>query len=96
MATVKFLPSGRTVDVNAGTNVLKVAREVGLTTLDCCRLRPVCGACKISVIEGQDALNPLGDVERQYCKEQGYLPYQRLACLTKIAKDAEIWVEIEK
>lgn len=95
MATIKFVPSESKVVIEEGRTLLSAAREAGLTNTRCCGLRPICGACKVSVIEGAEALSRMGEKETEFCRRNGFLPYQRLGCLAKVKDDSEIWVAWE-
>lgn len=96
MAMIKFVPTESHLVVGEGTTLLSAARAAGITETRCCGMKPICGACRVSVIEGERALNGMGELEKAFCKERGFLPYQRLGCLAKVKGDAEIWVEWKK
>ena len=95
MAKVKFLPFEILVDVDEDDSLLTVAQKAGLTDVQCCGMNPLCGKCKVSIVEGEEALSPMRAKEEEYCRANGFLPYQRLGCVSLVRKDRELWVELD-
>lgn len=96
MAKIKFLPSDLLVETAEGESLLTAARKAGITDVECCGMNPLCGECKVSIIDGETVLTEARTKELEYCRKNGFLPYQRLGCLARICKDGEVWVELER
>ncbi len=72
---VKFLPVGRTVEIDSGTTLIRAARKAGLHINASCGGAGVCGKCRVLLKEGNvdggisDKLSPqdLNDGFRQAC-----------------------------
>jgi len=94
---VTFLPLESTTPASEGDSLLFLAQKIGATWVECCGMNPLCGKCKVSVVEGEESLTTMRNKEFDYAKENGFLPYQRLGCLACIQKDdeSEVWVELE-
>lgn len=92
MPRVSFLPSGAAALVSAGTTLLDAAIEAGVTRVHCCGMAPPCGRCRVTVIEGDDALTTPGAQESALLLERHFLPGQRFGCLASVYGNVEIEV----
>lgn len=96
MPKVKFLPLDITIEVDSYDSLLSAAQKAGLTSVECCGMNPLCGECKVSIVDGEGSLTAARAKELEYCKSRGFLPYQRLGCLARIVGNDELWVELER
>ena len=94
---IKFLPTERTVEAREEESLLSIAQRAGLTSVECCGMNPLCGKCKLSVLEGEEMISKMRVKEIEYAKENGLLPYQRLGCLARLLEGNEttLCVELE-
>lgn len=90
------MPFELDVEAQENESLLSIAQKAGLTDVQCCGMNPLCGKCKVSVLEGEGGLSPIRSKELEYCRENGFLPYQRLGCLARVLNVQEIWIELER
>jgi len=77
---VRFLPSGRTLRVTPGTNLLEAACEVGLPIAQACSGEALCGRCAVLLLSGDRGVAPETALERQAKRRNRVAPELRLAC----------------
>jgi uncharacterized 2Fe-2S/4Fe-4S cluster protein (DUF4445 family) len=104
-ASVAFAPSGKRGDFPLGTDLLTVARALGVDLDSVCGGRGICGRCavdpsfgahaKLGIAMGPDSLSPVGDAERRYATKRGLVVGRRLACQTRLCGDAALDVPPE-
>ncbi len=85
-AKVTFLPSGRTIEVPAGTTIYKAAVEAGAELNSVCGGKGKCGKCRVQV-HGKyelDHIHPLSPEEL----ESGSF----LACATRVGGDVRVFI----
>lgn len=92
MPRVSFQPKGVAAVVSEGTTLLDAAIEAGVTRVHCCGMAPPCGRCRVTVIEGEDALSAPGSQESVLLRERHFLSGQRFGCLTSVHGNVEIEV----
>jgi len=79
---VKFEPSGITVAVSSGTDLLEAARRAGIPLPSTCNGQRECGECRLIVSAGQ--VSPLTSEEIEILNEEERNRGVRLACCTRI------------
>jgi uncharacterized 2Fe-2S/4Fe-4S cluster protein (DUF4445 family) len=89
---ITFLPEGKTVDVEAGTTLMKAAEQAGVYINTLCGGKGVCGRCRVQVTNGKiradkHSISLLSKEEIL----QGYV----LACQAKVDSDLEILIPPE-
>jgi uncharacterized 2Fe-2S/4Fe-4S cluster protein (DUF4445 family) len=89
---ITFLPEGKTVDVEAGTTLMKAAEQAGVYINTLCGGKGVCGRCRVQVTNGKiradkHSISLLSKEEIL----QGYV----LACQTKVVSDMETLIPPE-
>ena len=89
-ARIRFLPSGKTAWVPAGTTLLAAAREAGLPMASACGAHGLCARCGVRVLAGAEALSPEQDDERRAKARNRIDPAQRLACRARVSGDVEL------
>ena len=86
--TVTFLPSGRSVNIQVGTTLIRAARQAGLHINASCGGNGVCGKCRVKIGEGivagglSDKLS-LEDVRKGY----------RQSCTAFVTGDTVVYIE---
>jgi adenylate cyclase len=88
--TVRFLPSGRSVSVLRGTDLLHAGLEAGLGIASSCSGYGVCAACLVVILEGLARLTPIDEVERAALVRRKARPDQRLACMARVRGDVTV------
>ena len=80
--TIKLLPIGKTLEVNAGTPLIDVLHEFGIEFP--CGGKGTCGSCKIKLLSGEIAIDP---VQQQKLDKLKLDNNWRLACYCKAETD---------
>lgn len=88
MPIITFQPSGKTIDVPAGTELLEAARKANIEIELPCGSKGTCGKCIVRILPGKINSDSLG-VLSESAVARGYA----LACKTKVL-DAPVTVEI--
>lgn len=88
MPLVTFEPSGETIEVKAGTELLTAARQAGVSIDSPCGGKGTCGKCMVRIISGQVDTDSIG-VLSQSSLADGFV----LACKSKL-KDVDVCVEV--
>lgn len=88
--SVTFQPHNRTVEVEAGTSLIRVAMNAGIHINASCGGEGVCGKCRIIQEQGELA-NGTSDRLSEEDLANGY----RLACLAKVVDDVTIRIPVE-
>ena len=90
---VKVVINGVVYEVNRGTNLLEVFRELGIPIRASCGGLGLCGSCKVRILRGY--LNPPSESEVKLLRdliEEGW----RLACRVRVTSDLELEVPIPR
>jgi uncharacterized 2Fe-2S/4Fe-4S cluster protein (DUF4445 family) len=88
MPIIKFKPSGKTIEMPAGTELLEAARKAGIKIDSPCGGKGTCGKCIVQILSGNVDSDSLG-VLPQSSVADGYV----LACKTKILNE-DVTVEV--
>jgi ferredoxin len=83
MATITFMPSGETFEVEDGTTILLAAVRNGLQLRHDCT-EAICGTDKVKVIAGNEHLSEKDDNEELTLTMLNAAPDNRLACVARI------------
>ena len=81
---ITFQPSGRWIDVPAGTRLFDAVCRAGLPIATSCQAEGLCGRCGLEVLAGAEHLSVLGAEEARVRRAQGVPAALRLACLTTV------------
>jgi adenylate cyclase len=87
---VRFLPSGRTLRVTPGTNLLEATRAAGLPIAQACSGESLCARCAVLVLRGGAGIPPETEQERQAKRRNRVAPQLRLACQLVPIADVEV------
>lgn len=80
---IRFLPSGREVDIARGAHLTAAAVRAGVAIVHDCDGQGVCGTCRVRVEAGADRLSPIDPRERLQLGpevDHGW----RLCCLVRV------------
>lgn len=92
MPTVRFLPSGATAEVAAGTTLFDAGAKVQAGIDTACVGKGTCGLCRVRVVEGLDHLGPLTDEDTRHLGNVFHLTRVRLACRAPVLGDVAVEV----
>lgn len=92
MIKITFLPDKKNIKVNEGTTILEALEKLGMNINTPCGGKGICGKCKVLVKEGITTAAP---IEEELLLEEEIKKGFRLACQTKIFKDALIEIPSE-
>ncbi len=84
---VVFKPSGKTVEVKKGADLLSAAVSCGVYINSSCGGEGVCGRCKVIIKKGKFHTEPTGRISREE-RKKGYA----LACLTAVEDNLEVFI----
>lgn len=88
MPLITFQPSGKTITVPAGTELLEAARKAGISIDSPCGGKGTCGKCIVRILSGDVDSDSLGVLPRTAVAD-GYV----LACKTRIL-DGPVTVDV--
>jgi ferredoxin, 2Fe-2S len=95
MTTLTILPSGKTFEFAAGTNLLKAILEAGEKLVSKCGGEAQCGACHLSVTEGRKGVTKLTPAENAKLDTiVGVGSKSRLACQVTLLGTEPVTVEL--
>jgi len=87
---VIFLPEGKIIKVEKGTNLLEAATQAGVYVNSICGGDGICGKCRVVIRKGEVKTSPTTLLSREDIKK-GYV----LACQTEVVRDVEVEVPPE-
>ena len=84
-----------TIDSNAAFSLLNnlLMNEIAIPHI--CGGRAKCGSCRVTVHSGAAGMNPISAEERERLEAVAAGPDMRLACQTRIARDATITIALD-
>lgn len=89
MPTVTFMPSGRTIEVDAGTTVLVGAVSNGMAIPHECT-NGICGTDIARVIAGVENLSEKTEAEEITLETMDAGPDDRLCCMARVTGDVTV------
>jgi uncharacterized 2Fe-2S/4Fe-4S cluster protein (DUF4445 family) len=87
---VTFHPSGRSISVERGENLLQAAMEAGIHINASCGGSATCGKCRVRLLKGKMDSPP-----HEKLSDEEYGHGYRLACLTSVTDDIDVEVPPE-
>src|SRR5204863_9476598 len=94
MANVRFLPSGYSCTVKAGSALVDVCDEHPEAEVPFSCRSASCGTCRSQVIEGMTALSKAEDDELDVLEVFGDGPDVRLCCQIKLVKNEPVTLRV--
>ena len=77
---IKFLPSGKELDINPEKSVMEMAHENGIFIKSICNGLPSCAECRIKIVEGDHNILPPSGKEMSLIGTAHHLDQRRLSC----------------
>jgi len=78
---ILFLPSERTIEIEAGDRtLLEATRDAGLPIASACGENGACARCGLEILEGAEFLEPESERETRIKQRNRIEPALRLAC----------------
>jgi 2Fe-2S ferredoxin len=90
MARVRFQPSGRHVDVPAGSVLLDAVLAAGLPIARSCGADGLCGRCGVRALSDAEGLSGETSDEHEVKRRNRLEPELRLACRARVLGDVEV------
>ena len=88
---IRFLPSGRSIDIEADEmTLLEATREVGLPIASACGENGACARCGLEIVEGIPNLELETERERLIKARNRIEPELRLACRVRPVGDVTV------
>ena len=95
MTTLTILPSGKTFEFAAGTNLLKAIIDAGEKLVSKCGGEAKCGACHLSLLEGRKGASKMTAAENAKLDTiVGVGSKSRLACQITLLGTEPVTVEL--
>ena len=95
MTTLTILPSGKTLEFAAGTNLLKAILDAGEKLISKCGGEAKCGACHLFVTEGRKGVSKMTPAENSKLDSiVGVGSKSRLACQITLLGTEPVTVEL--
>ena len=92
MIKVTFLPDKKNIKIHKGTTILEALEKARIKINIPCGGKGICGKCKILINKGITTTTP---IEKKLLSEEEIRKGFRLACQTKLFKDAIIEIPLE-
>jgi ferredoxin len=87
---VSFQPSGRAIEVPAGSTLLDAALAAKLPIARACGADGLCGRCGVRVLSGAGSVDTESAAEVATRLRNRLDPALRLACRTRVRADVEV------
>ena len=88
---IVFLPSGRNVEIAAGTmTLIDATTAAGLPIASACGAEGACARCGLEIVAGAETLEPESERERRIKERNRIDPHQRLACRVRPTGDLTV------
>jgi uncharacterized 2Fe-2S/4Fe-4S cluster protein (DUF4445 family) len=91
---VRFQPYGSKVAVEAGSSMLDLARDAGVSIESICNSAGRCGKCRVLVRSGASCLTKPSESELKILDESDLGQGVRLACQAKVSSPGDIVLEV--
>lgn len=80
----------REVDVLPGATLLRAAVRARMPIGRSCRGVAVCAACRIFIVEGEDAIAPMDELEARLAARTPLAEHERYACRARVTGDVTV------
>ncbi|HDM10074.1 MAG TPA: 2Fe-2S iron-sulfur cluster binding domain-containing protein, partial [Desulfobacteraceae bacterium] len=92
MFTIRFLPSGRSIDVSSPISVLEAARLARVQIESTCGGKQKCGKCKVVIRNSMPNILPPSAPEKNLLGPDLVAKGYRLACATMATDNLTVFV----
>ncbi len=90
MPIVTFFPSGKTIEVKAGTPLFNAAIDAGLPVASSCSADNVCGRCNMQVLYGAENLSLQEELEKRLLHRDKKPETDRISCMAQVMGDCTV------
>ncbi|MCC6276804.1 MAG: (2Fe-2S)-binding protein [Oligoflexia bacterium] len=90
MPKLTVLPSGASLDVAVGTNLMEAIQKLGLPIGSSCGAIAVCAKCGVEIVGGHENLSPATALEEKLLARDHLGKSVRLTCITRIHGDVTV------
>jgi ferredoxin len=90
MPRVNFVPSGKAIEVAAGTSLYESAVAAGLPVAASCSAEFICGKCNMTVLKGAASVSKQTEKERLLLRQQDRPETDRVSCRTAVFGDCTV------
>ena len=90
MPFVRFLPSGKSIEVEYGSLLFDAAIKVGLPVASSCTAEQVCGRCNMQVVDGRENLSGQQKSEVDLLLRDKKPERDRISCMTQVLGDCAV------
>lgn len=91
LCTIRFLPSGREVEIEAGaTTLLEATVRAGLPIGSACGAEGACARCGLEIVAGGESLEPESEREKRIKTRNRIDERHRLACRVRPTADLTV------
>lgn len=90
MPSIHYLTDGRTIDIAAGTTLLRGSLDHGIAHTHVCGGNAKCSTCRVLVLEGLEHCCPRNAREARLAGDRRFGPDIRLACQTTVSGDVTL------
>ena len=80
----------RVIDAPSRATLLRAATRAGMPIGRSCRGVAVCAACRVIVVDGRDAVEPIGELEARLAARIPLVEHERYACCARITGDVTV------
>lgn len=90
MPIVTFMPSGKSIDVPAGTTLFDAATQAGLPVASSCDADFVCGRCNMQILKGSENLSLQDELELRLLRRDKKPVTDRISCQARVSGDCTV------
>jgi len=90
MPVVRFAPLDKSWEVKAGATILSAAIRCRVAMGYSCEGEGICGWCRVTVLQGRNALMPPDPLEQRLIEEKQFGTEERAACLARVSGDVTV------
>jgi 2Fe-2S ferredoxin len=80
----------RVIDVRSRATLLRAATCAGMPIGRSCRGVAVCAACRVFLLDGRDAVEPMDELEARLAARIPLVEHERYACCARITGDVTV------
>lgn len=90
LCRVTFLPSGKCIEVPAGTSLFDATRLAKIPLASSCDGDAICGKCRVELVTESAPLSPISPAEDKLLQKIRDEGHYRIACEARILGDVSI------
>jgi ferredoxin len=90
MPIITFLPSRKSIEVEAGTSLYDAATRAGLPVASSCSAEFICGKCNMRVVAGEANVSAQTEPERRLLRREKQPETDRISCQALVEGDCSV------